>query len=128
MARRTAFLAECVQKLGLANVRIERARAEELVGRVGADVVTARAVARLERLAPLAVGLARPGGQILAIKGAGAANEVAEAEPVLTRLGAREVTIASLGTGVLDQPTTVVRFVTDRTRAGLPYRRPGSLG
>jgi len=120
MARRTAFLAECVHDLGLANVRIERGRAEELVGKIGADVVTARAVARLERLVPLAVGLARPGGQILAIKGAGAAGEVAEAEPVLRRLRATQVTIARLGDGVLDQPTTVVSFLTDQNTGRAP--------
>jgi 16S rRNA (guanine527-N7)-methyltransferase len=112
MARRTAFLAECVHELGLANVRIERGRAEELAGKIGADVVTARAVARLERLATLAVGLARPGGQILAIKGASASGEVADAGPVLRRLRATEVSILRLGDGVLDQPTTIVRFVT----------------
>jgi 16S rRNA (guanine527-N7)-methyltransferase len=112
MARRTAFLAECVYELDLANVRIERGRAEELAGKINADVVTARAVARLERLAPLAAGLAKPGGPVLAIKGAGAVSEVAQAEPVLRRLGATEVSIASLGDDVLDQPTTVVRFVT----------------
>ena len=110
MARRTAFLAECVRDLGLSNVRIERGRAEELAGEVGADVVTARAVARLDRLASLAAGLARPGGQILAIKGAGAAGEVADAEPVLRRLRASDVSIIRLGDGVLEQPTTVVRF------------------
>lgn len=115
MARRTAFLAECVTALGLANVRIERGRAEDLAGTIRADVVTARAVARLERLASLAAGLARPGGQVLAIKGANAAREVTEAGPVLKRLGASAVEVLSLGAGVLDPPTTVVRFVT-RTR------------
>ncbi len=123
MARRTAFLAECVGALGLDNVRIERGRAEDLTGKMAADVVTARAVARLERLAPLAAGLARPGGQVLAIKGASAADEIAVAEPALRRLGATEVSIVSLGDGVLDQPTTVVRFVTRRQSAG--RRNPG---
>ncbi|MHB1877399.1 MAG: 16S rRNA (guanine(527)-N(7))-methyltransferase RsmG, partial [Streptosporangiaceae bacterium] len=47
MARRTAFLSECAAELGLANVRVERSRAEDLAGRLEADVVTARAVAPL---------------------------------------------------------------------------------
>src|SRR5712692_4522581 len=44
MARRTAFLAECAAELRLCNVEVCRARAEELAGKVEADVVTSRAV------------------------------------------------------------------------------------
>src|SRR5712692_218000 len=62
MARRTTFLRECVIELGLNNVEVRRARAEDLAGEIQADVVTSRAVARLDRLAVLASGLARPGG------------------------------------------------------------------
>jgi 16S rRNA (guanine527-N7)-methyltransferase len=118
MARRTAFLAECVSRLGLRNVQVRRARAEDLAGQVGADVVTSRAVARLDRLAGLAAGLARPGGQVLAIKGAGAEREVQEAAGTFRRLGAEDVEIVSVGSGVLSEPTTVVRFTTARVRRG----------
>jgi 16S rRNA (guanine527-N7)-methyltransferase len=118
MERRTVFLAECVRELGLTNVRIRRGRAEELAGKINADVVTARAVARLGRLAILAAGLARPGGQVLAIKGSNADREVTEAEPVLRRLGAGEVEILTAGGNLLAQPTTVVRFVTQTVRGG----------
>jgi 16S rRNA (guanine527-N7)-methyltransferase len=127
MARRTAFLTECVGELGLVNVRIERGRAEDLAGTIRADVVTARAVARLERLAVLAAGLARPGGLVLAIKGANAVRELTEAESALKRLGASEIKTVSLGAGVLETPTTVVRFVTRAarvTRARKPDRVP----
>lgn len=117
MERRTVFLAECVRLLGLTNVRIRRGRAEELAGKVDADVVTARAVARLERLAVLAAGLARPGGQVLAIKGSSAAREVSEAQTALRRLGASEVEVMSVGSDLLAQPTTVVRFVTRTTKS-----------
>jgi 16S rRNA (guanine527-N7)-methyltransferase len=72
MARRTAFLLECAAALNLGNVQVRRARAEDLAGEVQADVVTSRAVASLDRLAALAAGLARPGGLVLAIKGAAA--------------------------------------------------------
>lgn len=129
MERRTVFLAECVRELGLTNVRIQRGRAEELTGKINADVVTARAVARLERLAILAAGLVRPGGQVLAIKGASADREVTEAEPVLRRLGASEVEILSVGAKLLAQPTTVVRFVTRAVSSGtVAGGRGGSRG
>jgi 16S rRNA (guanine527-N7)-methyltransferase len=119
MARRTAFLAECAADLGLGNVEVHRARAEELAGKVGADVVTSRAVAPLNRLAVLAAALCRPGGLVLAIKGASAARELDRARPVLRRLGAADVEIVTAGTrlaGLVQQPTTVIRF---RTR-GVP--------
>ena len=69
MLRRTSFLDECVTALDLPNVTVTRARAQELAGSIRADVVTARAVAPLDRLAGWASGLLRPGGMILAIKG-----------------------------------------------------------
>jgi 16S rRNA (guanine527-N7)-methyltransferase len=98
MARRTAFLQECVTALGLENVEVMRGRAEEFAGKLAADIVTSRAVAPLEKLAGLSVGLARPGGRVLAMKGSSAAAELARARPVLARLGiadARVVTAAS---------------------------------
>lgn len=112
MARRTAFLTECVNILGLANVDVKRGRAEEMAGRLAADVVTARAVARLDRLAVLAAGVARPGGLVLALKGAAAADELAEARPVLDQLGASDIGVVTAGEGVVSEPTTVVRFRT----------------
>lgn len=119
MARRTAFLSECVGELGLRNVEVVRGRAEDLTGAIKADVVVSRAVAKLRRLAELAAGLSVAGGQVLAIKGASAAEEVREAADVLRRLAAGPAEILSLGTEVLTQPTTVVRFTT----AVRPHRR-----
>ncbi len=124
MARRVAFLTECISELDLGHVDVRRGRAEELAGQLAADVVTARAVAPLDRLAGLALGLARPGGLILAIKGASAAQEVTRAAPVLRRLGARDVQIIQAGSGLVTDPATVVRFT-----AGPPPgqgRRSGS--
>jgi 16S rRNA (guanine527-N7)-methyltransferase len=123
MARRTIFLRECVAEIGLGNVEVCRARAEDLAGQIQAGVVTSRAVARLDRLAALASGLARPGGLVLAIKGSTAAEELAQAMPVLRELGAADVEIVSAGAGLLERPTTVVRFRTghssERGRKGL---------
>jgi 16S rRNA (guanine527-N7)-methyltransferase len=127
MARRTVFLSECAAELGLANVRVDRCRAEDLAGRLDADVVTARAVAPLERLAVLADGLARRGGLVLAMKGSSAAAEVRRSATVLDQLGAGDVRIVPLGVGVIEPATTVVSFRTALTRrepAG-PGRRAG---
>jgi 16S rRNA (guanine527-N7)-methyltransferase len=110
MARRVAFLQECVRVLGLGNAEVCRGRAEDMAGRLVADVVTARAVAPLDRLAGLALGLVRPSGLVLAIKGAGAAQELALAAPVLRRLGARDAAVVQAGHGKVSPPPTVVRL------------------
>jgi 16S rRNA (guanine527-N7)-methyltransferase len=108
MERRCRFLSECVGELGLANVTVLRGRAEDVT--VRADVVTARAVAPLPRLAGLAARLVRPGGMVLAIKGRTAAEELAAARPVLRRIGARDAAVVQAGHGKVDPATTVVRF------------------
>ena len=91
MERRCRFLAECVDELDLANVTVVRGRAEDVT--VRADVVTARAVAPLPRLAGLACGVVRPGGMVLAMKGRTAAEELKTAQPVLRRIGARDAEV-----------------------------------
>jgi 16S rRNA (guanine527-N7)-methyltransferase len=110
MLRRVTFLQECVDELQLPNARVMRGRAEDLAGRLSADVVTARAVAPLDRLAALALGLVRPGGLVLAIKGAGAGREVAAARTALRRLGVRDVDVLRAGSGKVDPAATVVRL------------------
>jgi 16S rRNA (guanine527-N7)-methyltransferase len=132
MARRAAFLEECVRDLGLGHATVRRARAEEVAGELAADVVVARAVAPLDRLAGLALGLARPGGLVLAMKGAGAAEELARARGVLRRLGARDAAVVQAGSDRVIPPATVVRLTAgpaaSRGRPLTPARagaRPG---
>ena len=108
MERRCRFLTEAVAELGLANVSVLRGRAEDVTVRT--DVVTARAVAPLPRLAELAIGLVRPGGMVLAIKGRTAQEELTAARPVLRRIGARDAQVVQAGHGKVVPATTVVRF------------------
>jgi 16S rRNA (guanine527-N7)-methyltransferase len=111
LLRRTVFLQECVDLLSLPNVTVRRARAEEVVEEYAVDVVTARAVAPLERLAGWALPLLRPDGELLALKGERAAAELEEAQPVLEKLGVRTAEVLHVGRGKVDPPTTVIRAV-----------------
>ena len=107
MLRRTTFLEEAVQALGLGNVTVRRARAEDaedLAGRF--DVVTARAVAPLAKLARWTVPLLRPGGRLLALKGSSAADEVNAAGPALAALGVEGARVRALGPE--PDPATVI--------------------
>lgn len=108
LLRRTRFLDDVVEELGLENVRVLRARAEEVEETF--DVVTARAVAPLEKLAKWCMPLVRPGGSLLALKGRTAEEEVASARRTLGRLGATDVRVATYGE--LEVPTTVVEVTT----------------
>jgi 16S rRNA (guanine527-N7)-methyltransferase len=134
MARRTAFLAEVVTRLGLECIAIERARAEECVDAHGhsrlpaADVVTARAVAPLDRLAMWCLPLAKVGGQLLALKGESAADEVVTHRDVIARLGGGEPVLRRCGEGVLDVPTTVAVVRRERTTPPRIGRRGRSGG
>lgn len=120
LLRRSVFLEECVARLHLANATVIRGRAEDMAGDIKANVATARAVAPLDRLLGWAAGLLRPGGQILAIKGQAAEEEMAAARPVLSRLGARSAEVLMAGQGRVISATTVVRVVIGHGREEQP--------
>ncbi len=83
MERRVEWLELVVAELDLDNVMVRRARAEEIKDRY--DAVTARAVANLSKLVRLTSGLLRPGGSLLALKGAKAQQEVDDATYVIKK-------------------------------------------
>lgn len=85
MERRCEWLADVVDALGLDNVQIVRARAEELRGKLRADAVTSRAVANMTKLVRMTTRLIAPGGSLVALKGRRAAAEVVDAQMELTR-------------------------------------------
>jgi 16S rRNA (guanine527-N7)-methyltransferase len=127
LARRTAFLTEVVEELGLSSVEVVRARAEECVNVLEpADVVTARAVAPLDRLASWCLPLARPGGVLLAIKGSSAADEIEEHRAAVRRLGGGSPSLVQCGTRLLPEPTTVVEIRNTGTATGSVRSRGGS--
>jgi 16S rRNA (guanine527-N7)-methyltransferase len=130
LLRRSVFLEECVAELGLSNAVVVRARAEEkAAASINADVATARAVAPLDRLTDWAARLLRPGGQLLAIKGQTAAEEIAAARPALSRLGVQSAEVLQAGNGRVIPATTVVRVVMGghgrEERAGAQRSRRG---
>jgi 16S rRNA (guanine527-N7)-methyltransferase len=112
MQRRVEFLLEVVADLGLGEaVRVVRGRAEDraVVEQVGnADWVVARAVAPLDRLVRWCLPLLSPSGTLLALKGAKAADEVAEHRTAMRRLGVRSIAVRELGDAVLEARTRVV--------------------
>jgi 16S rRNA (guanine527-N7)-methyltransferase len=129
LARRVDWLREVIADLGVA-IEVERGRAEENVVRrrwEGADVVTARAVAPLGRLAEWCLPLLRPGGEMLALKGASAAEEIERDRAAVRALGGSPPRIERCGVGIIDPPSTVVVIERKRgpDRRGRSGRRRG---
>jgi 16S rRNA (guanine527-N7)-methyltransferase len=117
LLRRTTFLEEAVSELGLRNVEVVRARAEELHGSREFSVVTSRAVAPLDRLLGWSMPLVRQGGELVAMKGSSVHEEVENAAGALKKHGAGAVSVEELGAGVVERPTIVIRV-----EATLPSR------
>lgn len=107
MERRSNWLKSVVAEIGLTNVRVLRARAEE-VGEVF-DYVTARAVSALPKLLKMTVPLTRDGGEIIALKGSKAGEEIDESKKLQKKLKIESFEIVVAGKDLLDEPTTVVR-------------------
>ncbi|MFE7845553.1 16S rRNA (guanine(527)-N(7))-methyltransferase RsmG [Microbacterium sp. NPDC057407] len=109
MERRVAWLNEQVDELGLDNVDVLRARAEEWKAGPVLDAVTARAVSALRTLIPLTAPLVRDGGELILLKGASAANEIDAAEKQLRKYRVTQARVEVVGEGVLDEPSRVIR-------------------
>lgn len=115
LLRRSVFLAEATAELALSDrVQVLRGRAED-ISRDSAwmpvDVVTARAVAPLERLIGWTVPLLAPSGRLVALKGSSAAAELAEGRAQAVAAGLTALEVCEFGTGVVDPPTTVITGV-----------------
>jgi len=115
LERRVEWLDMVVEDLGLENVDVIRGRAEQVSGNLDVDVVTARAVSALKTLVPLTMPMLQGDGQLLAIKGRAAADEIAAARKVQRQYGGDEPEILTVGEGLLPETTTVVR-VSARAR------------
>ncbi len=107
MERRSDWLKSAVLELQLENVRVLRARAEEVAEVF--DVVTARAVSALPNLLKMCVPLTKHGGEIIALKGSKAADEIADSKKLQKKLSIESFEIVRVGGEFLADPTLVVR-------------------
>lgn len=112
MERRSNWLQKVVLELDLRNVQVLRARAEE-VKIHDFSVVTARAVASLDKLLKLCVPLLKSGGSVIALKGSKASEEIAAATKLQKKLGIKSFEILVCGEKFLAEPTSVVKTRLD---------------
>lgn len=126
LLRRSEFLSEVVEQLGLA-VEVVRGRAEDPWVRDrfgGRDAAVSRAVASLDKLAKWSVPLLRTGGRMLAIKGERATEEVEQYRRVMAASGAADARVVTCGATYLRPPATVV--IARRVRP--PRQQPTRIG
>lgn len=98
MERRCAWLNEVVDELKFSNARVLRARAEEVVGSLAVEAVTARAVGNLDRLYRWAGPLLVSGGRLVALKGSRAMDEVSQSARVGARAGFGASSVSEVST------------------------------
>ncbi len=122
MLRRTTWLSSTIDDLALTNCTVHRGRAEEFHGVLSLPFATARAVARIDRLARWTFPLLRDGGTLVALKGGRAEEELIAEESALRRLGMTSSAIRRYGEDVLEVPTVALELTVGRAPAG-PGRR-----
>lgn len=108
MERRVAWLEEVSAALGLTNVTIHRKRIQDLHGEFQVQVVTARAVAALKKLVPMAMPVLKSGGMLVALKGERAELEIEEAKPAFKKNKISTVDLHVVSVPGTDEVTRVV--------------------
>lgn len=134
VGKKTAFLAHLAERLDLHKIEIITGRAEDLgrdpEHRERYDVAVARAVAAMPVLAEYCLPFVRVGGLFLAQKGT-VQEELEQARPALSTLGAGQLTLEELSIPPLLQLRTLVTVEKERStpqqyprKAGVPARSP----
>ncbi len=85
MERRVQWLLEASRAAGIDNVTVVRGRAEEVTESVEADIITARAVASIDKLVKWCVPLLKPEGRMVLLKGRSAREELERAKYALRK-------------------------------------------
>lgn len=116
LLRRTTWLESTIHELAVGNVIIHRGRADEV--ELTAPVVTARAVASLDKLVRWGFPLLEPGGRLLALKGEAAQQELDQVRPLLERWRVDRAQLRVVGEGRVSEPVRVVEIVRPKDLPG----------
>lgn len=132
--KRINFLTLLSEELGLTGVHFYHGRAEEFGQdkhfRAQFDIVTARAVARMQVLSELTIPFLKIGGQLIALKAAAAEDELADAKNALALLFSKVIDTYNYDLPNGDgRNITIVEKKKETPnkyprRAGLPNKKP----
>lgn len=134
LKKRINFLEQVAKELGMTGVQFYHGRAEDLgqdkAFRANYDLVTARAVARMQVLSELTIPFLKVGGRLLALKAAAADKELSQAQTALKLLFAKVIENRSYQLPNGDQRSLTIVEKKKETpnkyprRAGLPNKKP----
>ena len=113
MERRVDWLIAESGALGLENVTVLRARAEDAKLEKPLDQVTARAVTALVKLIPATAPLLRYGGEMVFMKGERVSSEIEAANKAIRKAHLIDVEVLVLGEGITPEVTRVFRATVD---------------
>ena len=113
MERRVEWLLSESADLGLDNIEVVRARAEDARLVAPLDQVTARAVTALSKLIPATRPLLKRGGEMLFMKGSRVTEEIAAAAASIRKARLKDVEVLVLGEGIAPEATRVFRATVD---------------
>ena len=133
--KRLIFLQEVIKELGLKNIEIIHARAEELGQnkkyRECFDVATSRAVANLSTLSEYLIPLVKIDGKVISMKAGNAQEEIREAQKAINVLGGRIESIEEFTLPQTDIERTIIMINKERytpnkypRKAGVPSKDP----
>ena len=128
--KRLIFLQEVVNKLGLKNIEIVNARAEEFGQnkkyRYSFDIATSRAVANLSTLSEYLIPLVKVGGKVVSMKAAEAQEEINDAKKAIEVLGGTIEKIDEFNLPQSDIGRTVIIIRKNKQTPNKYPRKPGT--
>ncbi len=130
LKKRINFLQLLVDELGLENVHLFHARAEDFgqdkAHRNTYDVVTARAVANLSVLAEFCLPITKVGGTFAAMKGSKASEELNDSKKAIKTLGGKTQEVASFELPLDAGERNIILIKKDRKTPGKYPRKAGT--
>ena len=119
-AKRINYVNETAEMLGLCNIKAEAMRAEDGAKKVDLrecfDVATARAVANMRVLSEITLPFVKVGGELVAMKGRTAEDELKESGNAIKQLGAKSegITLVTLTDGeeIVTHPLVRVKKIS----------------
>ena len=128
--KRLIFLDEVINKLGLQNISTVHARAEEIghnkMYREQFDIVTSRAVAKLNVLLEYMKPLTKIGGKCICLKGPNIEQEISEAKNALEILGGEITKISEITLPGSDNKRTIINVLSVKHLPNRYPRKPGA--
>lgn len=128
--KRIKFLTELVEKLNLSDVSLYHDRAETFGKnkkfRASFDLVTARAVARLNVLAELCLPLVKKDGYFVALKAMKSTEEITEAQKAIRILGGKFIEEIEVVLPGVDDARNLVVIQKKKETPGKYPRKPGT--